>query len=800
MLDAGPAPASYPLGGVAPPGASGAISRARCLLWEAEVIDRGTPHLEWRIRPLDIEAAQRFLPLELDASADYSRAWYQSRLPEDRKRTDQFADQEIRAGRSYRQEFRCIDRYGQVRWLHEDVQIETLASGRWRAVGVCVDITEEKRSEEALRLSQQQHLDLLNGLDAIVWEADAATFQFTFVSQQAEAILGYPAQQWLDDPRFWIDHLHPEDRQSATEFCLAATREGRDHEFEYRMVGADGATVWLRDIVHVVRDGEGRPARLQGVMLNITQRRQAEEALRASELRSRTLLASLPQRVFFKDTNSVFLAVNDRFAADLGLAPEEIIGRTDYDLFPPELADKYQADDRRIIELREPETIEETNVVEGRARIVEVVKAPVLSEEGTVLGVLGLFTDITARKEAEEALRLNEEQLRQSQKMEAVGRLAGGVAHDFNNMLAVINGYSAMLLQTTPPESPYHGGLREIQAAGERAASLTRQLLAYSRKQLLEVRELDVNHVVSGLSDMLRRLIGEDVQLVVSLDRDAGHVRADPSQIEQVLLNLAVNARDAMPEGGVLTIATGGQDVDLRCARAVSPEMSPGAYTLLRVTDSGCGMDSETQSRIFEPFFTTKELGKGTGLGLATVYGIVKQSGGQVEVRSRPGQGTTFTIYLPRVQQLRPAGGAGAADPGRGGQETILLVEDEELVRRLARNILTSHGYSVLEAADGEEALRLAAAHPEPIHLLLTDVVMPRMGGRMLAERLLAERPGLRVVYMSGYTDDAVVRQGVEHQQTTFLEKPFLPAELTRRIREMLDGLSPADSSFVPGS
>ena len=390
----------------------------------------------------------------------------------------------------------------------------------------------------------------------------------------------------------------------------------------------------------------------------------------------------------------------------------------------------------------------------------------------------GSFSDVTERTHLEE-------QLRQSQKMEAVGQLAGGIAHDFNNLLTIILGYCEVL-NGEPPPAVARVAAAEIRRSAERAAALTRQLLAFSRKQIRSPAVLSLNDVVAGLRSLLGRLIGEDVELVQRLDPALGLVRADPSQMEQVVVTLATNARDAMPAGGKLLIATA--DVVATPNRLPFPGAEPGRYALLSVTDTGCGMDEETRARAFEPFFTTKGVGRGTGLGLATVYGIVKESGGHAEVESAPGKGTTVRVYLPCSGAESPAAAeeAPAEVPARG-TETVLLVEDQAEVRALVRETLEELGYSVLEAGDGAAGLAVAAPYPGPIHLLATDVVMPHMGGGELAGRLAALRPGLKVLYLSGYPDDEVVRHGVSRAEAGFLAKPFTPADLARKVREVLD-------------
>jgi len=464
----------------------------------------------------------------------------------------------------------------------------------------------------------------------------------------------------------------------------------------------------------------------------------------------------------------------------MGAVAKKVLGSHVSDFFPP---DRYEELLRELDNAWQGKPTLPYETVRSRKNgppIPVTVSVFPITHGGRITGAAKVVHDLSE-------VRVLESQLRQAVKLEVVGCLAGGVAHDFNNLLTVINGFSEMLLSSLRPDDPSRPLLRQINDAGERAASLTHQLLAFSRKQVLQPQVMDLNKPIRNSEKMLHRLIGEDVRLTCVLDPGLGRVKVDPGQMEQVIMNLAVNARDAMPQGGKLTIETANVELDEGYAES-HPEVWPGRYVLLAVSDTGTGMDEQTKAHIFEPFFTTKEVGKGTGLGLATVHGIVKQSGGQIVVYSEPSHGTTFKIYLPAVEGLRTAG---KSHPGIAaiakGAETVLLVEDEKTVRLFTKIVLESCGYTVLEAPHGGEAVRLAENHDGPIHLLATDVVMPEISGRNLAERLSASRPGLKVLFLSGYTDDAVIRHGVLEAGVAFLQKPFSPRALAQKVREVLD-------------
>jgi two-component system cell cycle sensor histidine kinase/response regulator CckA len=519
---------------------------------------------------------------------------------------------------------------------------------------------------------------------------------------------------------------------------------------------------------------------------------QADEALRKSEARFRRLADSGIIGIVTADVHGHITEANDAYMKMVGYSREELF-RGDVrwtDLTPPEFG---EANARSLEQLQAsgvaPPWETETFRKDG-SRVPIVVGAAMLEYPRCI----AFTADLTERKQAEaararaeEALWHSEEQLRQAQKMEAVGRLAGGVAHDFNNVLSVILSYGELLLADMKPVDPMRSDVEEICKAASRAAGLTRQLLLVSRQQVVAPKVIDLHEVITGLDTMLQRILGEDVELVSLAPKSSGRVKVDPSHIEQVILNLVVNARDAMPTGGKLTIETGNVILDEAYALSHLPTRA-GPHVMLAVTDTGTGIDRETQKRIFEPFFTTKETGKGTGLGLSTVFGIVKQSGGNIWVYSELGKGTTFKIYLPRVDEevdvLRPP----VALTTLRGTETILLVEDEEQVRTIALNILRRQGYQVIAAQNAGDALLICERHEGRIDLLLTDVVMPLMSGPELAKRLALPRPDMKVLCMSGYTDDSIVRHGVLETGVAFVQKPITPALLTRRVREVLGG------------
>jgi PAS domain S-box-containing protein len=649
----------------------------------------------------------------------------------------------------------------EVRGLAEDVNV--------LVASVHAELLERRRAEESYRL-------LFDSNPHPMWVFDAETHDFLAVNDAAIAAYGYSREEFL---AMTIEDIRSPEGVDRLRSLLA------DPELE---TGLRNVGVWR----HKRKDGsefdaevsshdhrfEGRAARVV-MSLDVTERLRSEQALRVSEARYRDLFENAGDLMATIDLEGRITAVNATFVRAVGYSHDELLQMRLEQLLPPEWQD--QVLDAREQKLAGAETTvyEHELLAKDGQRVQVEVASRLMIENGEPVGTEAICRDITERKQLEE-------QLRQAQRLEAIGRLAGGVAHDFNNLLTVISGYAETLLEGRERSSEFE--LDQIAAAADRATVLTRQLLAFSRRQVLEPRVVDLNEVVDGVTPMLTRLIGEDVELVSSLDPDLHPVLADPSQLGQVLLNLAVNARDAMPDGGRVSILTANVELDDEYV-AHHGESSVGSHVVLSFSDTGIGMDAETLSHVYEPFFTTKPVGSGTGLGLATVYGIVKQSGGSIWVYSEPGAGTTFKIYLPRSHAAVDSEAATPTRvaPAANGTETILLAEDEVLLRSLTARMLEKHGYQVVSAESSKDALRIVAENGRTFDLLLTDLIMPGLSGGALAKQVRAHAPGIRVLYMSGYSDEVVTRNGSLEPGAPFLEKPFSANELAAKVRETLD-------------
>jgi len=656
------------------------------------------------------------------------------------------------------------------------------------------DITEQKRADaQTAHLTaeieeQQERLrSIVANVPGIVWESwwteESLSQRSGFVNDYVVTMLGYSVEEWRSRPDFWLSVVYEEDRERAQLESSKIISSEEGGSLEYRMLTKAGSIIWAETRIAIIKV-EGRPLGLRGVTIDITERKHSEAALKESEANYRTLIESSPAIIYlahpFPPYSPIYVSPNIKA---FGYSVDEWFSRPD---MWGELIHK--EDRERVMRTTEEalsqglETELEYRVItrDGQVRWLQDKGRLIADRRGNKSGWQGVIIDITKTKELES-------QLRQSQKLESVGLLAGGIAHDFNNMLTAINGYSDLTLRRLKDDDPLRHNIEEIKKAGERSAELTHQLLAFSRQQILQPKLLSLNRVITDMSKMLERLIGEDIQLNMVLNYKAGQVKVDPGQLSQIIMNLAINARDAMPLGGKLTFETDNVTFDGEYARHHVSTI-PGDYVLMSVSDTGTGMNADTQAHIFEPFFTTKEAGQGTGLGLATVYGIVKQSGGNIWVYSEEGVGTTFKVYFPRVIEKSEAEAAkNTPEESPGGTETILLVEDEEMVRMLARRILEECGYTVLEAGNGAQALALCDKHEGHIDMLMTDVVMPHMGGREVAERMAQMYPEMRILFTSGYTDDAVVRHGVIETGMNFIQKPFTLDALARKIREVLD-------------
>ena len=707
-------------------------------------------------------------------------------------------------------EYEIVRKDGKRLWISENAHLVRNAGGEIIGYeGTIQDVSERKRSELERQVATEiiHSVSATDNLDDLLQMIHKALKKVLY-AENCFVALYEPSTEMFHFPFIVDQHDEAPPPQKVGRSCTAYVhRTGRAmlipqqvfdrlaQEGEVELVGTPapswlgvplrtpGATIGVLVVQHYGQENAYSERDLEllasvgGQIALAIERKRAETRIRENEARLRVLVEQLPAVLWTVDQNLRFTSCVGAGLARLGLKPNEIVGKSLFEYF--EKTDQTFlpiAAHRRAVA---GESV--TFHVEWKGGSYACHVEPLHGAEGKVVGAICMSLDVTDRKELEE-------QLRHAQKMEAVGRLAGGIAHDFNNLLMVIQGYADLMAERLAADDPLRRNAEQIQTAAQRAASLTQQLLAFSRKQILDPSVISIQSVVADMEKILQRLIGEDVQLETHSTKDLWLVKADRSQIEQVIMNLAVNARDAMPNGGRLMIETANVELDTSFSQH-AVVMSPGKYVMLAVTDNGVGMDAQTQAHLFEPFFTTKEKGKGTGLGLATVYGIVKQSGGYIWVYSEPGRGTTFKIYLPRIEEEVAKPGKPDADSSkvlRRGCETVLLVEDEDGVRQLTREYLETNGYTVMEAPNGHAALELAGMHHGPIHLLMTDVVMPGISGRELAGRLAKMRPEIKILYMSGYTDQAVLHHGMLDSGSVLLQKPFTMAVLAAKVREIL--------------
>ncbi len=642
---------------------------------------------------------------------------------------------------------------------------------------------EGQQAKKALLQSKRSYEGLVNSIDGIVWEADAQTLKFIFVSQQAERLLGYPVARWLNEATFWADHIHPDDQERTISFYRQAATAKILHEFEYRMLAAEGQVVWLRDMVSVIIEAN-QPPKLRGISIDITQHKEAEDQLKFQksllESQNETMLDGI--LIVAKDRDWIYY--NQRFL-DIWNFPEDIlksgISKATVQWIKDQFLDPKQFTAEKEYLYDNPDKVDRQEIILKDARIFDRYSAPVKSSEGVYYGRIWYYRDITAHKQLEE-------QLRHAQKMEAIGQMAGGVAHNFNNMLTAIMGYAGLAETILEADHPIQNDLQNIQKTARRAADLTQQLLAFTRHEVIQPIAFNLNDLVLKMKPILRQLISEAIEINISTTPDIDKVKIDPNQFEQVVVHLAMNAQEAMPEGGQLSIETAEMFFD--GTYNATHSNAKGKYVRLTISDTGRGISKELQEHIFEPFFTTKEVGEGVGLGLASCYGIVKQNEGHITVYSETGQGSSFKIYLPCIDQ-KPAIDKEEIKTNfiLQGTETILLVEDDATIRTLAVLTLRRRGYTVLEARHGKNALEIVETQADnPIQLVITDVIMPQMGGVILAEQLRIKTPDLKILFLSGYSEEMAINRGWLESNSPFLQKPFSPNDLLYKIREILDG------------
>ena len=685
-------------------------------------------------------------------------------------------------GGSFSHEYRVVRPDGSMRWVLSNGRYLFDAQGQpIRVAGVLFDITERKQAEDALRENDRKLKEAQRIANMGYWELDLTSKELLW-SDEVYRIFEIDPNEFTASYESFLESLHPDDREAVVRTYYASLENRTSYDIEHRLLMKDGRVKYVHERCENIFDAAGQPLRSIGTVQDVTDHRLTENELKEALLFNKHIIDSALEGIIVYDRDLRYRLWNPFMEKLTGLKPSDVLGKTPSDLFPFMVESGVVDDIRKVLNGETVEAREFRDQIpdSGRSGWVVQANAPLRNSRNEVIGVLGMVRDVTEQKKTTE-------QLRQAQKMESIGRLAGGVAHDFNNMLGVIIGHADIALDELDPTQRIYVDLQEIRKAAQRSADLTRQLLAFARKQTISPRVLDLNDTVEGMLKMLRRLIGEDIDLLWKPGPALWPVKVDPSQIDQILANLAVNARDAIVGLGKVTIETDNVVLDRAYCRQ-HPGFMAGEHVLLAVTDDGCGMDKEVLENLFEPFFTTKGLGKGTGLGLATVYGIVRQNNGFINVYSEPGHGTVFKIYLPRSYAGAPKEELSPREKmNLKGTETVLLVEDEEGILALGKVILERHGYRVLGARKPSDAISLAENHMGPIHILITDVVMPGMNGKDLNEKLRQLKPDLKCIFMSGYTANVIAHHGILDEGINFLQKPFSVKSMTEKVRQVLD-------------